>query len=337
MRNLAALFCLATLAALGTDASAVTIQWSPVGNPGNAASAIGYGAVGYSYNIGTYDVTVNQYTEFLNSNDPTGANALGLYPNVEGDINYNAAGLPGSKYSAIAGDGLLPQTFVNWFSAIRFANWINNGQIPGSTETGAYTIGPLDPNGVAKLGPFGVGLPLDLNIARNPGATVFLPNIDEWYKAAYYDPRTTAQGGPPSDSHYWLYPTTSNTAPAATDPTAAPNSANYWLPSRVHGPSDIGAYTGTTSPIGAFDMAGNVEQWNESSPAGFGPYQLGGGFTSTSVSMSSYVGYVESETSWYPDLFVGFRLASVPEPSSILLSAIGLAGLLAWRRRPFCA
>ena len=33
----------------------------------------------------------------------------------------------------------------------------------------------------------------------NAGATVFLPSESEWYKAAYYDPRTTAQGGPPSD------------------------------------------------------------------------------------------------------------------------------------------
>ena len=27
--------------------------------------------------------------------------------------------------------------------------------------------------------------------------------------------------------------------------------------------TDVGAYTGTTSPYGEFDMGGNVYQWNE--------------------------------------------------------------------------
>ena len=39
----------------------------PVGNPGNAADpATGslYGAVGYNYNIGKYDVTLAQYAAF---------------------------------------------------------------------------------------------------------------------------------------------------------------------------------------------------------------------------------------------------------------------------------
>lgn len=75
------LFCTISLAALVSSAVAggVTIAWSPVGNPGNAPDSTGYGAVGYSYNIGTYDVTNSQYVVFLNSNDPTGADPLALY------------------------------------------------------------------------------------------------------------------------------------------------------------------------------------------------------------------------------------------------------------------
>jgi len=49
----------------------VTIETVPVGNPGNAAdteyATPGYGAVGYEYNIGKYEVTAGQYTEFLNA------------------------------------------------------------------------------------------------------------------------------------------------------------------------------------------------------------------------------------------------------------------------------
>ncbi len=75
------------LAGITAETKAVEIAWSPVGNPGNAADTIvmqqdgttGYGSVAYNYNIGTYDVTVSQYVEFLNTKDATGANPLGLY------------------------------------------------------------------------------------------------------------------------------------------------------------------------------------------------------------------------------------------------------------------
>jgi hypothetical protein len=98
------------------QASAVTIAWSPVGNPGNAADpATGslYGAVPYTYNIGTYDVTNSQYVAFLNSNDSSGANPLGLYNgNMSfapyGGINYNSGAANGSKYSVISGNGNHP-------------------------------------------------------------------------------------------------------------------------------------------------------------------------------------------------------------------------------------
>ena len=121
---------------------------------------------------------------------------------------------------------------------------------PGSTETGAYTL----------LG--GTPTPSNANtITRNSGATIVLPTENEWYKAAYYDPRTTAQGGPPSDSHYWVYGTSSNAAPTPSGPTATPNSANYI--NAVGNLTDVGAYTGTTSPYGVFDMNGDVWQWNE--------------------------------------------------------------------------
>ena len=30
--------------------------------------------------------------------------------------------------------------YVTWYDTIRFANWLNNGQGTGDTETGAYTL-----------------------------------------------------------------------------------------------------------------------------------------------------------------------------------------------------
>src|SRR4029079_6385934 len=60
MHELVGVFLFAALTALVSDALAVTMDWSPVGDPGNAndpATGSLYGAVPYAYNIGTKDVT----------------------------------------------------------------------------------------------------------------------------------------------------------------------------------------------------------------------------------------------------------------------------------------
>lgn len=58
---------------LAGTAGAVSIETVPVGNPGNA----GYAPVGYTYNIGKYEITAGQYTEFLNAVAAT--DTYGLY------------------------------------------------------------------------------------------------------------------------------------------------------------------------------------------------------------------------------------------------------------------
>jgi sulfatase modifying factor 1 len=321
----AVLFGLIVSACGVADAQVVTMAWSHVGDPGNPADTVvendlttGYGSVPYVYNIGTYDVTNTQYVAFLNSNDPTGANTLGLY-NIDmselGGIDYNSGAVNGDKYSIISGDGNNPVNFVNFYDTLRFANWLDNGQTPGSTETGAYTL--LGPDTMM----FGTAVPSNGgSIVRNAGATIFLPNENEWYKAAYYNPATKS---------YYQYPTSSNTAPTATGPTATPNSANAGGLSNV---TAVGAYSGTTSPYGAYDMGGNVFQWNETLIGGFSRGDRGGAFNNGGA-------WLQSSTRGYSDptfalVAYGFRVASVPEPSSIAPLAIGAIGLAAigWRK-----
>lgn len=314
-------FCLAP-----QPASAVTVAWSPVGNPGNANDPIrmsdgtsGYGAVDYNYRIGTYEVTVSQYVEFLNAKDATGANKLGLYDRVMGDapnggINFTADNPPGGKYSAISGRANYPANYVTWYSAIRFANWLNNGQGSGDTESGTYTLlgGGSTPSN-------------DFLITRNAGATVFLPSEDEWYKAAYYNP---------DSGSYFLYPTSSNMAPKAETPPGGSNSANYYnysMPPR--GLSDVGAYTGTTSPYGAFDMGGNVAEWNEARVRIDSRGWRGGSYADVSLAMQSSLRPILGFPSGAYGPF-GFRVASVPEPSSVLL-AILACGITSWFTKRF--
>ncbi len=319
------LFCMVCLLTC-RPAAAVTIAWSPVGSPGNAADPAdgdnltagiqNLGAVPYSYNIATYDVTASQYVEFLNVKDPTGANPLHLYrasmsEPTYGGVNYSFGNPDGSKYSVISSRGDHPINFTTWYDAIRFANWMNNGQGSGDTETGAYTLGTLGPNAV----------PVSPPLTHNPGSQIWLPTEDEWYKAAYYNPATGS---------YYQYPTSSDTTPTESVPTATPNSANYGL--TVANLTDVGAYSGTTSPFGAFDMGGDVFQWDEAVVGSSDRLARGGAF---------FYGanWMLPEERTFHDLptlesfTVGFRLASVPEPSTAVLAIIACGVLCWWRKR----
>jgi sulfatase modifying factor 1 len=320
------LLTLAATAALITSASAsVTIDYVSVGNAGNAADTTGYGAVSYAYQIGKYEVTNAQYATFLNAADPTGANANGIYnanmgSNARGGITYTAGAASGAKYTIPTGMGDKPVNYVSWYDAARFANWLHNGQGSGSTETGAYTLS------------LNAGI-----ITKNVGATVYLPSEDEWYKAAYYDPTPGAGGG----DNYWLYPTQSDTAPTLatanstgdiTNPGA--NVANY------NNEADWNSQNGNVTTVGSAaannyfgtaDQGGNVWEWNDAVISGSSRGRRGGSFGNFGSNLrSSSRGSVDPTNE---DSGLGFRVASVPEPTSLLLTMLAGGVMLIRRKR----
>jgi len=135
------------------------------------------GRSGYDYFIGTREGTNAQYVEFLNAkaeSDPHGLYSTFMGFSLGG---ITRSGVDGSyAYSALAGSAEMPVNMVSFYDALRFANWLNNGQGSGNTETGAYTLlgGTVIPsNGTTAM--------------RSAGATIVPTSEDEWYKAAYYD------------------------------------------------------------------------------------------------------------------------------------------------------
>ncbi|MEX2112933.1 MAG: SUMF1/EgtB/PvdO family nonheme iron enzyme, partial [Pirellulales bacterium] len=121
---------------------AVTIPTVPVGNAGNAAdtevmttdNTSGYGSVAYNYRIGTTEVTVSQYTEFLNAVAAT--DTFDLFDQaMTDDLNMGGIARTGSSgnYSySVIGSPNRPVAYVDWGDAARFANWLHNGQPAGA-------------------------------------------------------------------------------------------------------------------------------------------------------------------------------------------------------------
>ncbi|MGK0187030.1 MAG: sulfatase modifying factor 1 [Verrucomicrobiales bacterium] len=305
--------------ALVGSVDAVTFTWAEIGNlggganptdPGNLNDPNVYGSVGYDYRIATHEVTNGQYTEFLNNvaaSDPGGLYNVSMASNLTygGIVKSGPSG--SFSYSAKAGFENKPVTYVSWLDGARFSNWMHNGQPTGAqglatTESGAYDMTISTP-------------------VRLTAATVFLPSEDEWYKAAYYAP---GSGG----DNYWQYPTQSNAAPTAESPPGGFNSANYSGAGSVL--TDVGAYTNTTSFYGAFDMGGNVWEWNEA-VNGASRGLRGGSWNSSSNNLQSSFRIDVDPSNVYGD--GGFRVASIPEPATCSLVLIALVTLGCRRRR----
>jgi formylglycine-generating enzyme required for sulfatase activity len=301
------------------------MDWVNVGNPGNAADSTGYGAVAYAYQIGKYEVTNSQYATFLNAVDPDGANANGVYnsnmgSNARGGITYTAGSGSGAKYTLRTSMGDKPVNYVSWYDAARFANWMMNGQGSGSTEVGAYTLS----------GNTGI-------ITKNSGANVYLPSEDEWYKAAYYDPTSGAGGG----DNYWLHATQSDTAPIIasanstgdiTNPGA--NVANYaqgadWN-SQNGNVTTVGS-AAANNYFGTADQGGNVSEWNDAVISGSSRGLRGASWNGGETVMSASLRRDNDPT--LEGYAAGFRVASVPEPTSLLLTMLAGGVMLARRKR----
>ena len=314
--------------------NAITIDWVTVGDPGNAADTApaGYGAVAAAFQIMKYEFTNQQYVDFLNSvatvSDPYNYYA----PTAQGGdprCGVTRSGVAGSYvYSVKPNMGDKPVNAVSWFDAARVCNWLQNGATgTSSTETGAYTLNGAT-SGTAP--------------ALNPGALYSIPTEDQWYKAAYYKGGGTNAG-------YWNYAPQNDNIPGLVasgtsgvgSAGSTGNFANFGSAASWNSQSGNVTSVGTNggpSAYGAFDMTGNVWEWTDTVSNANVMWARGAAWNSTQNPnpMSSEYSRLNQATTTQVNT-IGFRLVSVPEPSTWPLAAIGAgaAGLMArrsWRR-----
>lgn len=275
-----------------------------VNNPGmvsNAWAPYTPGSVSYRYKIGVYEVTQGQYVEFLN--DVAASDPYGLW----GNWGISRSGSDGN-YTYSTTDPNLPAVKVNIYGAMRFANWLTTGD----TETGVYELG-------------GVALPAVGSITRNMTAYqnggFAIPSMDEWYKAAYYQP---ASLGGDTDS-YWDYATNSNTPPSGLE-------ANYLSGDNLNPGVMVDVGYSIASFSGTYDMTGNAWEYSDTVLPELPDWYLnfGGSYQKTGTESYALTAGLSPPNLYQQTL--GFRVVQfdqVPEPETYALGIASCALLMA--------
>jgi formylglycine-generating enzyme required for sulfatase activity len=292
----------------GTGANTFQMEFVTIGNPGNPADTTGTpnpaGSVGYEYGIGKYEVSEGMINRF------NASQSLQIITNNRGTNK--------------------PATGVSWNEAARFINWLNTSS--GGFAAYKFTTGGV--NDGISLWTTSDTLDYDAtNPYRSKRTTFALPNFNEWYKAAYYDPFNTV---------YYNYATGSDTVPISVASGTTSGTAVY---NGLLGPADV-TQAGGLSPYGVMGLGGNAWDWEENST----DFLNNTSSANRGIRGGSWVhGPVELRANWRNNLpanaktadgNVGFRVAmvgtsrsAVPEPSTMVIGTmLGLWGILGKRR-----
>ncbi len=302
--------------------------WATITHPGNPAypgnpnpppdlpetRAIGRGSVGYEYRIATSELSIANWTEFVNTfavqaSFPTelfgqAAFTRSVPLNIHTDPAY---GGPGRQYTYEPWRANNPLFGgIRWRDAAMFCNWLHNGKTsdPAALWSGAYDTSTWDSDGP----------PYTDALTHQPDAQFWIPSLDEWMKAVYWDPQHEGLDG------WRTYVNGSDTPPVsgmpgepgATTSAGLTNGPNF-------NPEDIalGSYPLALSPWGLLDTGSGNYEWLEDSTS---VLELSNrrykGARAGADPVFSYVGAMQSGDPWI-GRSASIRLASsIPAPNT---------------------
>lgn len=305
-------------------------DFATIGSPGNAAYngdpkfgtlPIGRGSVAYEYKISKLEVTTIQWMTFMNTFSQT-ATPPPFFKNIQSgfwgagiDISYPG---PGYKYKIIPGlpdAEMLPVSGTSFHMGMLYCNWLHNDQSPDPAKlmSGAYDMSkvPTGPEPNQNLYP-----------THEPGAKFWIPTMDEWLKAAHYDPNKLGQGL----AGWWDYRNSSD-APGISGPPGIGTTSGGWKDPQPGGKEwniPLGAYPESKSPWGLFDTSGGTFEWTEeisnpSLPSDTERLSFGPSPGEFNLNEMEWIGSVYSDAANTTSPLVGLRIASIPCPPSLCL------------------
>jgi len=287
----------------GTGLNGFTLDFVPIGNAGNGndtgaggSYSTPHGGVAYDYRMGVNEISQEAIDKAV------------------------AGGLTGMTAGFWSGNQ--PSATINWYQAAAFTNWLNTST--GHQAAYQLNVGLTELTLWPSADAWQVG---GENLYRNKNAQYFLTSENEWYKAAY-------QKNDGVTANYWDYATASNSAPTAVVGGTVPGTAVY-AGAILSEPASV--FTdGGLSAYGTRGQGGNVWEWTETAYDGVNSSPSedrvlrGGGWLNAEYFIRS-----SSRYNFGSPMFsindVGFRVASVPEPSAAVLMIS--AGMLALARR----
>ena len=283
------------------NANSFQMQFVKIGDAGNSGKNAGLsrpiGDVNYEYWMGKFEVDAWQIAV---------GNASGIVGVSVADWNHR-----GYTFGTNP-----PATGISWQEAARFVNWMNisKGYSPAYKFASYGPFNSYDPTYTGLNDMMMLWDPNDVgynpnNPFRNSRARYFLPSLDEWFKAAFYDPTLNSGNG-----GYWDFPTTSNTAP-----TPVPGGAVGAVYDSQTGPANVDD-AGSLSWYGTMAQGGNVYELAETAfdlnnnDINKNRAVVGGNWGSPATQISSDFMFSSTPSAPNDSYGIGFRVAMVVEP-----------------------
>lgn len=156
---------------------------------------------------------------------------------------------------------MIPTGGITWRMCAIYCNWLHNNK---GADLAAFM------NGAYDVSTFSNGPLYTDQLTRSPGARYWIPSLDEWMKAAHWDP--SKDNGDGTVGGWWRYPNGTDVSPVYGPPgvliggrLAEANAgwSDFNFPGYNPFAVPLGAYQGVVSPFGLVDAAGGTAEWTE--------------------------------------------------------------------------